>query len=72
MDENTNMLQGDNNSMLNINKKRVSSRKTSERYDTILGCSNSLGGTKMSRVTVLTDKWRALNADIFDMKVKAK
>ncbi len=44
--------------------------QSSERYDTIVG--NSLGGTKMSRVTVLTDKWRALNADIFDMKtVKA-
>ena len=32
----------------------------------------SLGEVTMSRGTMLTDKWRALNADLFDMKLQVK
>lgn len=45
--------------------------KDSERQDeTVLAANTSHGGTKMSRVTMLTDKWRALNADLFDYKLR--
>ena len=32
----------------------------------------SMEGAKMSRGTMKTDKWRALNADVFDMKLQVK
>ena len=34
--------------------------------------TQSFGDTKMSRGTMRTDRWRALNADIFDMKLKVQ
>ena len=44
---------------------------TSRDQETIVAPSLDEAGA-LSRGTMLTDKWRALNADLFDMKFKVK
>ena len=44
---------------------------TSNGQETIVGPSLE-DMTALSRGTMLTDRWRALNADLFDMKLKVQ
>ena len=44
---------------------------TSKAGETTNGAP-SLGDANMSRGTMLTDRWRTLNADLFEMKLQVK